>query len=203
MEETIEQQALYTERSRASLLVAASEVMAEMGFSAPVEVLAMHARVSPVTIFNHFGSKEAYLMEALAETWRQWVVRFHNGRREGESFLTMVDVCRKLFRVNRDLSSLGRILNNVLEDPSFAIAAIKPTLAPAVKDVVRNSDLAFNDFELRLNLWSLCVAGIFEGIFVAKELTPEQADKALAISLAIWNIPADQAETLTSQPLAY
>jgi AcrR family transcriptional regulator len=203
MEETIGQQAEQTERSRASLLFSATEVMAEMGLSATIEVLAVHARVSPATIYNHFGSREDYLKEALSQTWRQWVTRFYNGRREGESFLTMVDVCRKLFRVNRDMSTLGRVLRQALRDSPFVIEAIKPTSELAFKDMMRKSGLEHDAFELRMDMWSTCIAGIFHDIFVTSKLSPEQADKALAIALAIWDIPADQAVKLTSRPLTY
>jgi AcrR family transcriptional regulator len=203
MEETMGQQTAYADRSRASLLASATEVMAEMGLSVTIEVLAVHARVSPATIYNHFGSKEDYLREALHHTWRQWVTRFYNGRREGESFLTMVDVCRKLFRVNRDMSTLGRVLRKALEDTPFVMAAIKPSSAVAFKEMLWKSGLEFDEFERRMDMWSFCIAGIFQDIFVTGKLSPEEADKALGVSLSIWNIPADQAAKLTSRPLAY
>lgn len=203
MEETLGQQTAYADRSRASLLASATEVVAEMGLSVTIEVLAVHARVSPATIYNHFGSKEDYLREALHHTWRQWVTRFYNGRREGESFLTMVDVCRKLFRVNRDLSILGRVLGQALKDLPFVIEALKPTSALAFKEMIRKSGLEHDAFELRMDMWSICIAGIFQDIFVTGKLSPEQADKSLAIALAIWDIPADQAAKLTSRPLTY
>jgi hypothetical protein len=115
----------------------------------------------------------------------------------------MVDVCRKLFRVNRDMSTLGRVLRQALRDSPFVIEAIKPTSELAFKDMMRKSGLEHDAFELRMDMWSTCIAGIFHDIFVTSKLSPEQADKALAIALAIWDIPADQAVKLTSRPLTY
>jgi hypothetical protein len=58
------------------------------------------------------------------------------------------------------------------------------------------------DLEIRLDIWAQALAGIFEGVFVSKKLTPETADKALRISLAIWGLDEAQAEKLTSSPIA-
>ena len=46
------------------------------------------------------------------------------------------------------------------------------------------------------------LSGIFKGVFVTNKLSPEEADKALAISLLIWGFDEKTAEKLTSKPTA-
>ena len=48
-------QAAYSARNRAALIKVAQEVLAEIGPSATIEQLAMHAQVSPTTIYKYFN----------------------------------------------------------------------------------------------------------------------------------------------------
>jgi len=62
-----------TTRNRAALIRSAQHVLAEIGPDATVEQFVAHAEVSPTTIYNHFGSKEAMFSQALAQIFREWL----------------------------------------------------------------------------------------------------------------------------------
>jgi AcrR family transcriptional regulator len=49
-------------------------VLADFGVEATVEQLVAQAHVSPATIYNYFGSKEALLTEALSQMGQDWLV---------------------------------------------------------------------------------------------------------------------------------
>ncbi|MCX8530175.1 MAG: TetR/AcrR family transcriptional regulator [Rhodoluna sp.] len=191
----------YRARTRASLLKSAHQVLADIGLNATIEDLAKEAQVSPATIYNHFESKDEYLKEALNDIWLEWVTWAYDGRNQGEGIETKIDVCRRLFRVNKTHTLLGRILAKTLNDSPFVIDALRPNAMQSFKTAVRKDGLDPQDLDIRLELWAQAVAGIFQGVFVTKKFSPETADKALRISLAIWGIDAQHAEALTTKPL--
>lgn len=55
------------ERKRAAIARAAAEVFVEDGYAAGVDRIAAEAGVSKVTVYNHFGSKEALFVEVVTE----------------------------------------------------------------------------------------------------------------------------------------
>lgn len=194
-------QAAYKARTRAALLTSAQEVLAEIGLEATIEDLANHAQVSPATIYNHFENKEVFLKEALDQIWHESVRLAYEGKSQGESFELMIDVCRKLLRLSPKKSLFGRVLKKTFSNSTFAIDAIRPGSEKEFKDALQKGGLIVEDFETRLDMWSYCLAGIFEGVFVSEKMTPNEADKALKVSLAIWNLTSKQAEKLTSRAL--
>jgi len=198
---TTGRQDAYRARTRASLLKSAHQVLADVGLSATIEDLAKEAQVSPATIYNHFESKEEYLKEALNDIWLEWVTWAYDGRNQGEGVETKIDVCRKLFRVDSTHTLLGRILSKTLNDSPFVVDALRPNAMQSFKAAVSKDGLEPKDLDIRLELWAQAVAGIFQGVFVTKKFSPETADKALGISLAIWGFDEAQAEALTSTPI--
>jgi AcrR family transcriptional regulator len=83
-----------TTRNRAALIRSAQRVLAEIGPDATVEQFVAHAEVSPTTIYNHFGSKEAMFSQALAQIFREWLEWAHDGIPADESLEVMcVESC--------------------------------------------------------------------------------------------------------------
>ena len=192
----------YRARTRAALLKSAQQVLAQVGLSATIEDLAKEAQVSPATIYNHFESKDEYLKEALNDIWMEWVLWAYDGRSQGEGIETKIDVCRKLFRVSQTHTLLGKVLSKTLNQSSFVIEALRHSAESSFTAALKKAGLDTTDLEIRLDIWAQALVGIFEGVFVSKKLTPETADKALRISLAIWGLDEAQAEKLTSSPIA-
>ncbi|MFI1733731.1 TetR/AcrR family transcriptional regulator [Streptomyces acidicola] len=54
------------EQKRAAIITAARETFLQEGFSAGMDLIAARAGVSKVTVYNHFGSKEALFTAAIA-----------------------------------------------------------------------------------------------------------------------------------------
>jgi AcrR family transcriptional regulator len=202
LKEATGRQDAYRARTRKALLKTAQEVLAEIGLAATIEDLASKAQVSPATIYNHFESKELYLKEAVKDIWEEAVFRAYDGRSAGESVETTLDVCRKLLRINRTNSLLGQVLSKTLNDGSFVIEALWPNAVNTFKEVARKDGLNLKDFDTRVEVWAHALSGIFQGVFVTNKLSPEEADKALAISLLIWGFDEKTVEKLTSKPIA-
>lgn len=201
MQSSVGRQDAYRARTRAALIRSALDVMGKTGFAATIEELAANAEVSPATIYNHFGSKEEYLKQALAQIWQENVDKFYEGRSQTESLAATISVCRKLFRVSRKSSTFGKVLTKTMGDSAHVIDAVLPTAEGPFREVASKEKLPEADFELRLALWSFCLAGIFREIFVTANISADDADRALAISMTIWNIDPLEGHKLVSEPL--
>lgn len=194
-------QAAYTARNRAALILAAQEVLADVGLHATIEQLAAHAQVSPRTIYNYFETKDALLSLAFEQIWLEGVDWAYEGQPRGESFQTMIEVARKLFRISLARPLLAKVLKNTLANPSFAIASAWNESFTAFSLVAKAEGLDTPEIEKRVYLFAHCYAGILQGIFVTGQVSPEEADVLLGMSLTILDLPREQAEALTSGPL--
>jgi AcrR family transcriptional regulator len=190
-----------TTRNRAALIRSAQHVLAEIGPDATVEQFVAHAEVSPTTIYNHFGSKEAMFSQALAQIFREWLEWAHDGIPADESLEVMIDVCRKLFHVQQSHPLLGQILGKTLDTPSFVIEALIADSLPAIEGVARLGQVSTAEFDKRTRLFAYCIAGILHGVCTTQELSPNDADLSLEIALAIWGLSPDAARAVTSRPL--
>jgi len=190
-----------TARNRAALIRSAQHVLAEIGTDATVEQFVAHAEVSPTTIYNHFGSKEAMFSQALAQIFREWLEWAHGGVPADESLGIMIDVCRKLFRVQQTHPLLGQILGKTLDTPSFVIEAFIADSLPAIEGVARLGQVSTAEFDKRTRMFAYCVAGILHGVCTTQELSPADADLSLEIALAIWGLSPEAARAITSHPL--
>ncbi len=193
-------QAAYTARNRAALILAAQEVLADIGLQATIEQLADHAQVSPRTIYNYFETKDALLSLAFEQIWQDGLDWAYDGQPR-ESFQAMVDVARKLFRISVARPLLAKVLKNTLTNPSFAIASAWNESFAAFDLVAKAEGLDSPEIEKRVYLFAHCYTGILQGIFVTGQVSPEEADVLLGMSLTILDLPREQAEALTSGPL--
>jgi AcrR family transcriptional regulator len=191
-----------TKRNRLALIKSAQEVLAEIGPDATVEQFVAHAGVSPTTIYNHFYNKEALFKEALAQAWKEWIDWAHGGIPADESFETMIDVCRKLFRVAKTHPEFSRLISKSLVNPGFVIEAVQADALPSLKRVARLGKLNRAEFDKRTRMFSYCIAGILHGVHTTNELSPADADVSLGIALAIWNVSPENAKAIISRPLS-
>ena len=193
----------YAARNRASLIKATQEVLAEVGLSATIGQLANSAQVSQQTIYNYFESKEKLLSEALESVLRDWFFWAEDGEIPGESFQRMLDIFRLLFREQKVNPQFAKILKNTLVDPVFVINAIKHKATQDIRKAAIKEGFAQDQFEKRAYLWSHSLVAILNGVYVTEELSPEQADAHLEISLQILDISKAKAKRMVSRPLVY
>jgi len=190
-----------TTRNRAALIRSAQKVLAEIGPHATVEQFVAEAQVSPTTIYNHFGSKEVMFTQALAQIFREWLDWAHNGVPADDSLDIMIDVCRKLFRVQTTHPQFSQILGKTLDTPRFVIDAVIADSLPALEALARRGLVSNTEFDKRTRLFAYCVIGIMHGVHTTQELSPSDADLSLEIALAIWGLSPEAAHAVTSRPL--
>lgn len=201
MKQVVGHKDAYKARNRVALLKSAQLALAEVGLGATIEDLANKAQVSPVTIYNHFGSREEYLKEALDSFWQEWVQWAYDGRPEGENLETMMDVCRKMFRINQTHKLFGQVMNKTFNDSNFVIDALRPSVISVFKGAAKKGGFDSEDLEMRIELWGHCMVGIFQGVYVTEKLSAEEADKALRVSLTLLKLDQKLIEEITSKSI--
>ena len=60
-----------------------------------------------------------------------------------------------------------------------------------------------DDFEKRMILWGYALAGILTAVHVSEDLSPSEAEVALALALSIWGISEGKAKKLMSKKLVF
>ena len=196
-------QAAYSARNRAALIKDAQEVLAEIGPSATIEQLSAHAQVSPTTIYKYFSNKEALFTEAFSQMWEEWIRWSNETKSPGEPLETVLDAGRKLFRIKQHDPMLAQVLHNVLKDPEFAINAVQGEGSKAFTALAKMGAIKSEDLEERLILWQYIYAGICISLYVTERISPEEADVAFGIGLAVWGITEAKAKKIISRPLVF
>ena len=196
-------QAAYSARNRAALIKVAQEVLAEIGPSATIEQLAMHAQVSPTTIYKYFNNKDLLFAEAFSQLWEEWINWSNETKSPGEPLEMVVDTGRKFFRVHLHDPILARVLHNVLKDPQFAINAVQGESVKVFKNLAKMGAVKSEEFEERMILWNYIYAGICISLYQTERISPEEADVAFGIGLSVWGISEAKAKKITSRPLVF
>jgi AcrR family transcriptional regulator len=196
-------QAAYIARNRSELIKMGQEVLAEIGPAATIEELSEYAQVSPTTIYKYFKNKEVLFSEALSQMWLDWVVWSYNGVRPGQDLEAVITTARKLFWVKQTHPLFAKVLHNTLANSAFIIEAVKEGGAAVFKDLANRNLLENDEFEKRMILWSYALAGILTAVHVSEELSPSEAEVALAIALSIWGVNEVKAKKLMSKKLVF
>jgi len=196
-------QAAYIARNRSELIKMGQEVLAEIGPAATIEQLSEYAQVSPTTIYKYFKNKELLFSEALSQMWLDWVVWSYNGVHPGQDLEAVITTARKLFWVKQTHPLFAKVLHNTLANPAFIIEAVKEGGAAVFKDLANRNLLENDEFEKRIMLWGYALAGILTAVHVSEELSPSEAEVALAIALSIWGVNEVKAKKLMSKKLVF
>jgi hypothetical protein len=196
-------QAAYSARNRVALIKVAQAVLAEIGPSATIEQLAIHAQVSPTTIYKYFNNKEVLFTEAFSQLWEEWINWSNETKSPGEPLEMVIDTGRKLFRVHLHDPILANVMHNVLKDPQFAINAVQGESGKVFKNLAKMGAVKSEDFEERMILWNYIYAGICISLYQAESISPEEADVAFGIGLSVWGISEAKANKIISRPLIF
>jgi AcrR family transcriptional regulator len=196
-------QAAYIARHRSELIKMGQEVLAEIGPAATIEELSEYAQVSPTNIYKYFKNKEVLFSEALSQMWLDWVVWSYDGVPPGQDLEAVITTARKLFWIKQTHPLFAKVLHNTLANPAFIIEAVKQGGAEVFRDLANRDLLEKDEFEKRMVLWGYALAGILTAVHVSEELSPSEAEVALAIALSIWGVNEVKAKKLMSKKLVF
>jgi AcrR family transcriptional regulator len=201
--ETDSRQAAYSARNRARLVKNAQEVLAEIGPTATIEEIAAHAEVSPTTIYKYFENKDQLFIEALSESWMDFITWAYSSLAPGDALENTLDAGRKLFWAKKSHPLYAAMIKNSLNQmPDFLIQS-NTTSKEVFRGLARNGFLKQEDFDQRYIVWVSIYSGILKSLFITEEISPSQAEVAFGIGLSTWGISEAKAKKLISRPLLF
>lgn len=197
-------QAAYSARNRTRLIKDAQIVLAEIGPSATIEQLAVHAEVSPTTIYKYFENKDELFLEAFGEAWQSFILWANLEMEPGNMLEITFDTGRKLFWAKKSHPLFANMLHNCLNQrPDFPVLADRGAGKKVFKALAAAGDLKQDDFDKRFGLWANLYAGLVKSVYVSEELSPSEAEVAFGIGLSVWGISEAKAKKLISRPLKF
>jgi AcrR family transcriptional regulator len=196
-------QSAYLARNRVAILEAAQEVLAEIGPSATIEQIALHAQISTTTLYKYFPTKELLFSEALKEIWERWVSWSYGNDIPGENFEIFIGTARKLFWVKQTHPLLAAILQNTLSEPTFIINSVRENGESVMKIFSQSGVVKNEDFDKRIILFGYCLVGLLTSVLVTEELTPAEAERSLGIALSIWGLSEAKAAKIMARKLNF
>jgi hypothetical protein len=180
--------AAYKERNRESLIKAAQEVLSEVGPTATIEELAAHAQVSTTTIYKYFENKDALFTVAVHNKWVEWVIWSH-GMDRSSSLEEIMRSIRQMMWLNETDPFFASIVNNILGTPLFSIESVSTQDYEAFKKFASQGVVEQEDFDIRFSIFCNSVFGLMHSVYVAKNMTSQEAEKGLMMALEVFKVP--------------
>ena len=97
----------------------------------------------------------------------------------------------------------AKILHNTLQNPDFVIKAVRSSGERVFRNLAETGELASKDFDIRINLYANALAGILIAVHVNEEMSPTEADQALAIAFRIFDVSEARAKKIVARKLVF
>lgn len=174
---------------REKLLAAAASVYAESGYrGATTRRIAQEAGVNEITLFRHFGSKDALILEATREHGVSCMPLNLLPLEPCDPERELIGWCRAHFAFMHERRSLIRTaMGDMTERPDMARGAANCPAQPALElrayfERLRERGLASNDFDAHAATWMLMAAVFADAMWrgLLPEMYGDSSDKALA-----------------------
>jgi AcrR family transcriptional regulator len=195
-------QAQHLERTRARLITATQQALAEFGDAASVANIAENASVSIATLYNHFDNKEALFREASQVTLSAWEAEMERRTASiSNEHESLVASLRLFGRLPSEHPLYAPILVSVMTEFMTAPVEMVTEFIRRVRDLNDRGVLPLDDIETRVGgVITMLVKGVAQQI-ANPGLPPEQIDRVIEISLCLFGYSTAEARRLTQLPL--
>lgn len=191
-------------RNRKKILLAAQEVLGELGPDVQNDAIAARAGVSVSTLYMHFTNRQELVRAALLDalrTWERWVMSHFTSIEP--SLENSVLPARLLMRIQETHPVYGRLLQSHLGSTGLLFDELSQGFSDSIRLLVQRGELSDDQIEPRLAAMEGAVYGILGRQLKNPDATAEEADLALELALPILGIAPDKARQLTHSPLPH
>jgi hypothetical protein len=183
-------------------LIAAQEVLGEIGPDVSNDAIASRAGVSVSTLYMHFTNRKelvrASLMDAL-RTWERWVLTHFSSAEP--SLENAVLSARLLMRMEVTHPIYYRLLQSNLSSTGLLYDELSQAFRATVLYVVDSGEFSVEQIDLRLSALEGAIYGILGRQLKTPGVDIWEADRALELALALLGLSTEQAKGLAQSPM--
>ena len=195
--------AAYFARNRVALVLATQELLAEKGWNATIEEVAVNAGVSVSTIYQHFDTKEELFRLCFMEAWttfETWALE--NSASIQDPLERLVSPMRLMFRGATIYPTLAKMLVRNQAEITFLVPTFTKNLGNAMRALVKAKVLDVDHADVRITNLKAVLMQTFVIQLENPKSNPKESDFALSLALPMIGIPAAKAKAITTGPLA-
>lgn len=192
----------YVARNRAKIILAAQEVMAQLGTASTVEAVSERAEIASSTIYKHFETRndlfEAALISAFQD-WEAWALaQLPKGATDIElAFLP----ARLLLRIPETHPSYAKLIGSLSGVGLNISLFVGQKMNALVWKLVGAGVLKIDDVDARLRNLQGAILQTLEHRLANPGVSNSDVDKSLEIALGMIGLSPSQAKKLCSTPL--
>ncbi len=192
----------YVARNRIRILLAAQEVLANLGPDSTVEAVSDKAEIAISTIHKHFETRDALFDAAMAGAmidWEAWALNQIDG--SASELQKFIKPLRLLFRIGDSHPAYAKLIAANPAVVAHALPEITARMSSNIRELVSTGVLKIEDVEIRLRNFQGAILQTFQYALQNPGGGFAEADKGLEVALGMIGVSAVQARELCSLPL--
>jgi len=187
-------------RSRAHILSATGELLAQVGPSATMEQVAAHAGVATTTLYQHFTDRDALFTAALVSAlvdWEQWMLATV-APVSGD--LEKLCLSARLFlRSGQTHPNFGRMTARSLGSVAEQLPLFSKSITSHIHGLATKHLIATDRLQERIDAFAVCLVGAL--IVQFRQENSTRADSDIELALGLLGIPPAHAKQLAHTKL--
>jgi len=189
-------------RTRASIVVAAQQVLADQGALASIEDVAASAGVSVSTLYKHFANKEDLVTAAFGSALKSlesWAAEKIAG--ESDPLSQVVLPIRLFVRANETHPVFARLVANNANEANLRLATLGETLLNNLRKLNSAGVIRVDDLQIRVELLLSMAVHILQKAVFDPKFTAKAADQAVAIALQVLGLDSAESQRLVASDI--
>jgi AcrR family transcriptional regulator len=192
----------YVARNRAKIILAAQEVMAQLGTASTVEAVSERAQIASSTIYKHFETRNDLFEAALISAFQDWEAWALAQLPKGATDLELAFLpARLLLRIPETHPIYAKLIGSFSGVGLNVSMVVVNKMNALVWKLVSDGVLKIDDVDIRLRNLQGAILQTLEHRIGNPDVSNSDVDKSLEIALSMIGVSPSQAKKLCSAPL--
>ncbi len=192
----------YVARNRAKIILAAQEVMAQLGTASTVEAVSERAEIASSTIYKHFETRNDLFEAALISAFQDWEAWALAQLPKGATDLELAFLpARLLLRIPETHPTYAKLIGSFSGLGLNISVVVGKKMNALVWKLVSTGVLKIDDVDIRLRNLQGSMLQTLEHRLGNPDISNSDVDKSLEIALSMIGLSPTQAKKLCSTPL--